>query len=75
MDQTTDFSLFPKAYGILASERSMHPVDLADCSLKIDSSSQLFLDDYLIAECSCLTREIHRPRPFEQNPGVVPELP
>ena len=50
MDQSTDFSLVPAAYGILANDRLMHPVDLADWPLKIDSGSQLFLDDYLIAE-------------------------
>ena len=56
MDQSTDFSLFPAAYGILANDRLMHPVDLADWPLKIDSGSPLFLDDYLIAENSGVKR-------------------
>jgi len=34
----TDESLFPKAYGILANEMLMFPVDMSDWPVKIDSS-------------------------------------
>ena len=43
----TDRSLFPKAYGVLASEHLMRPVDMSNWPVKIDRSRQLFVDDYL----------------------------
>ena len=51
-----DQSMFPKAYGVLANEQLMYPVDMADWPLTIDNSRQLFVDDYLLAG----TRDIER---------------
>ena len=75
MEQKTDFGLFPKAYGILANDRLMYPVDLRDWPLRIDGRSQLFLDDYLIADSSGLERQVHQPDPVPDNPLIVPDRP
>ena len=45
----TDQRLFPKAYGILANEKLMYPVDMSEWPVKIDSTHQLFIDDYACA--------------------------
>jgi len=64
----TDESLFPKAYGILANEKLMFPVDMSDWPVKIDSSRQLFIDDYLLASVKNLTRTVHQATKFDGNP-------
>ncbi|HPA44973.1 MAG TPA: hypothetical protein PLG59_05010 [bacterium] len=70
-----DRSLFPKAYGILDSEPLMFPVDMGDWPVKIDSTHQLFLDDYLIASVENIEREIHHPHKHPNNPLIVPDEP
>jgi hypothetical protein len=45
IEAPADRSLFPKAYGILASEHLMHPVDMSDWPVKIDRTRQLFVDE------------------------------
>ena len=40
-----DKSLFPKAYGLLANEHLLYPVDQSNWPGKIDRRRQLFLDD------------------------------
>ena len=55
-----DRTLFPRAYGVLASEHLMYPVDMSDWPVKITAERQLFVDDYLIATCSGLTRQLHQ---------------
>ena len=67
-DTTTDSSLFPKAYGVLASEKLMYPVDMSDWPVKITSEHQLFVDDYLVASRSNLARQLHHPRRHPANP-------
>ena len=59
---------FPEAYGILTSDRVMFPDDVSDWPLKIDSTHQLFADDYLISEISHLTRQFHQPTKYPGNP-------
>ena len=56
------------AYGVISSERLMHPVDLADWPLKISAERQLFVDDYLLASCNGIVRKIHQPVPHAGNP-------
>jgi len=64
----TDESLFPKAYGVLANEKLMYPVDMSDWPVKIDSSHQLFIDDYLLASVENITRTVHQATKFTGNP-------
>ena len=63
-----DRGLLPEAYGILTSERVMFPDDVSDWPLEIDSTHQLFVDDYLISEIEHLTREFHQPTKHPGNP-------
>jgi len=65
---TTDRGLFPKAYGILSNEKLMYPVDMSDWPLKIDSTHQLFVDDYLLAAVRNVQRTIHQAKKFRGNP-------
>ena len=66
-----DWSLFPKAYGILASERLMYPVDLGDWPLKIGQERQLFLDNHLVATADGVRRVVHRPTKHPGNPVLT----
>ncbi len=66
--RTIDPGLFKDAYAILGMERLMHPIDMADWPLKIGSERQLFVDDFLIASCQGLTRQLHQPVPHPDNP-------
>ena len=75
MAATTDQSLYPKAYGVLASERLMYPVDMSDCPVKIDNSRQLFVDDYLIAKTDNVKRRVHKAQKHPKNPIMVPDKP
>jgi len=70
-----DRELFPKAYGILSSDRLMFPVDVSDWPLKIDSRRQLFVDDFLIASMDGLEREWHQPVKHPANPIMRSKLP
>ena len=67
-DPHVDASLFPGAYGVSADERLMYPVDMSDWPAKITSERQLFLDDYLIASLSKVTRQVHPPTRHPVNP-------
>jgi hypothetical protein len=67
-DPVTDWSLFPKAYGILANEKLMFPMDMSDWPVRIDSSHQLFVDEYLIAVRKNLHRTVHQGRKYAGNP-------
>ena len=64
----TDRSLYPKAYGILANEKLMYPVDMSDWPLKIDATHQLFVDDYLLADVQHVRRTVHQAKKFSGNP-------
>lgn len=63
-----DRGLFPEAYSILTSERVMFPDDVSDVPIKIDSCRQLLIDDYLIASLEHLSRQLHQPTKFSDNP-------
>jgi hypothetical protein len=84
LDSTAvDWSLFPKAYGLLSSERLMYPVDISDWPAKIGPERQLFVDNYLIADATWVKRTVHQlikypgnpimtaQEPWETNPSVV----
>ncbi|MBN2292750.1 MAG: hypothetical protein JXM70_10015 [Pirellulales bacterium] len=64
----TDCGLYPKAYGVLAGERLMYPVDMSDWPVKIDNTRQLFVDDYLVASMENITRRMHQPQRHPANP-------
>ncbi len=76
LDSTTvDWSLFPKAYGVLGNERLMYPVDMADWPLKLGPERQLFVDNYLIAAASAVRRTVHQPVKYPENPVMVAQGP
>ena len=70
-----DQKLYPKAYGVLANERLMFPVDMSDWPVKIDTTRQLFIDDYLIASSKGLTRRVHQVTKHPSNPLISPDKP
>ena len=55
-----DRALYPQAYGVLGSENLMYPVDVSDWPVQITTEHQLFVDDYLVATCTHLTRQLHQ---------------
>lgn len=55
-----DKKLYPQAYGSLANEHLMYPVDMSDWPVQITTERQLFVDDYLIATCTDLSRQLHQ---------------
>ena len=63
-----DRDRFPEAYSILTSDRVMFPDDISNWPLKIDSTHQLFVDDYLISKIEHLTRQFHQPKKYPKNP-------
>ena len=70
-----DRTLYPKAYGLLANEELMLPVDMGDWPVKIDGARQLFVDDYLVAEKSNIQRELHHPVKHAGNPLLGGDKP
>lgn len=70
-----DRDLFPEAYSILTSEHIMFPDDVSDWPLKINSTHQLFVDDYLISKIENLTRQYHQPSKHPQNPVLKEGMP
>ncbi len=71
----TDQSLFPKALGVLANEKLMFPVDMSNWPVKIDSSHQLFVDDYLLASVENIKRTVHQATKFDGNPIMTDHAP
>ena len=63
-----DQTLYPQAYGVLTDERLMYPVDMSDWPVKITTERQLFVDDYLIATRSDLSRQLHQAKRHASNP-------
>lgn len=59
---------FPEAYSILTSQRVMFPDNVSDWPLKIDSTRQLFVDDFLISRVEHLKRQFHQPIKYAGNP-------
>ena len=74
-DPATDNSLFPRSYGILANEKLMFPVDMSDWPLKIDSTHQLFIDDYLVASTDNVERTVHQAKKHPGNPIMTDHRP
>jgi hypothetical protein len=68
LDSWADRNHFPEAYSILTSDRVMFPDDISDWPVAIDSTHQLFVDDFLIGEIKDLTREFHQPAKHPENP-------
>ncbi|GIS61511.1 MAG: hypothetical protein CM1200mP2_37360 [Planctomycetaceae bacterium] len=71
----TDQGLFPKSFGVLANEKLMFPVDMSDWPLRIDSSHQLFVDDYLLASVKNIKRTVHQATKFDGNPICPKHVP
>ena len=70
-----DKSLFPKAYGVLANEHLLYPIDQSDWPVKIDNTRQLFLDDYLIASLDNVQRKVNSARKHLANPLIDNDKP
>ena len=70
-----DRGLYPEAYGVLANEHLMFPIDQSDWPVKIDQSRQLFVDDYLIARRQDLVRQVHEVHKCPDNPIMVGDRP
>ena len=70
-ERTIDGNLFPESWGVFHSDLLVHPVDVSDWPVKIDSRRQLFLDDYLIATRDNLRRVLHQPEKHPGNPVLV----
>ena len=71
----TDGGLFPQAYGVLANEDLMYPVDMSDWPVQIDRSRQLFVDDYLVAATENVQRTLHQAVKHSANPLMVEHTP
>ena len=54
---------------------NLYPLNLEDWPLEIDSSSQLFVDDYLIASQHGLKRVVHSAKKHPDNPLIEPDKP
>ena len=74
-DLVTDWSAFPRGYGILLNERLIFPEDLCLWRMKIDTTRQLFVDDHLIAHQRDLKREFHSPQDHPANPVLTHRRP
>ena len=70
-DLVTDWSVFPRGYGILLNERLIFPEDLCLWRMKIDTTRQLFVDDFLLAHQRGLKRQFHSPRDHPANPVLT----
>jgi len=66
---------FPKAYSILTSDHIMFPDDITNWPMKIDSTRQLFVDDYVITSMENLVRQFHQPVKNSKNPLIVSDKP
>ena len=75
LEAATDSSLFPKAYGVLANEKLMFPVDMRDWPVKINGQRQLLVDDYLIATAQNVTRTVHQAKKLADNPIMTDHTP
>src|SRR5262245_9040155 len=73
--RAVDWSLFPKAYGVLGNERLMFPVDMAQWPVKLGRTRQLFVDNYLIASAAGVIRTVHQARKHPGNPVMIGEEP
>ena len=70
-----DWSLYPKALGVLGNYQLMHPIDVGDWPLDIAAKRQLFIDDHVIhtikgrgLECSAAPGN-HSALPSEEEVG------
>jgi len=70
-----DWSLYPKALGILGNHQLMHPIDVGDWPLDVSSKRQLFIDDHVVHTIKGFRREFHRPVRHPDNPLVRPDKP
>jgi len=55
----------------LANERLMYPLRMRNIAAKIGPERQLFVDNYLIARASAVTREVHPPVRYKNNPVLT----
>ncbi len=70
-DLVTDWSSFPEGYGILLNERLIFPEDLCLWRMKIDTTRQLFVDDFLLAHRRGVKRQFHSPEDHPANPLML----
>ena len=73
--EKVDWDACPSGYLAMGNRRLMHPVDVDDWPLKIDSKHQLFVDDYLVAHVENVQREFHPAAKHPANPILTAEKP
>ena len=56
----------------LGSEQVMFPLEMKDMPVQIERERQLFLDNYLVAESQHVTRQVHHPKRYSNNPVLAP---
>ena len=66
-----DMKLLKTIWPHLANERLMHPLGMQNIAAKVGPERQLFVDNYLIARTSDVTREVHSPRRYKNNPVLT----
>ena len=64
-----------RPYALPYSQQKAYPTSVADRPIRIGSTRQLFLDDYLIASARNVKRTVHQPQRHPANPIVVPDEP
>jgi len=70
-----DEQLYRQAYGVLASEHLLYPIDQKDWPVKIDQTRQLFLDDYLLASIENIRRKVNPAKKHAANPLIDRDRP
>jgi hypothetical protein len=68
-----DGAFLADSWGVLHADDLMHPVDVSDWPVKLDSHRQLLLDDYLIASREGVRRVLHQPCKHPANPIMTGE--
>ncbi len=56
----------------LANEHVLFPFEMKEMPVKIGRERQLFLDNYLVAESQNVTRQVHHPKRYIDNPVLAP---
>ena len=64
----TDWSAFPQCYALLLNQRLACPQNMSLWRMKIDTTRQLFVDDYLIGHMANLKRTCHEAKDHPANP-------
>jgi hypothetical protein len=73
--ESVEAEQIPRVWPHLSNEGVMFPMVIRDVAVKIGPEHQLFVDNDLIAEATNLTREVHHPERYKENPILRPAQP